>query len=367
MKIALLGDIAPFGRYCIHKNPDVLTQFEGVRSFLRTHDLVVGNLEVPFTDDERPAGAKSAHIRSHPKNIELLRYLGVTHVTLANNHIGDFGLAGYRRTKAVLESAGIEWFGAEKKTIRLELDGEKVALIGYCSLNTNPARVGRGGVQLLNLLDVDPVLADLQRECLDGYFPILAVHSGQEHVHTPSSEDVKFARGLASKFDYIYYGHHPHVVQGSEVIGNSVAFYSLGNFVFDDVYTSRDTANPLVRMSKENKTGAMASLTLDGGKIASWSIVPIYLGEERVDIGDDVVGFDAKPYNDALAAAGTPEYDDRRAGLINDYIQSRRALRDLKWYWRRLSLNSLGIILAARKNAGEHRNMFSSKLSRLGG
>ena len=48
MKIALLGDIAMFGRYCIKNNPKLFAELESVKKYLSQFDIVVGNLEAPF-------------------------------------------------------------------------------------------------------------------------------------------------------------------------------------------------------------------------------------------------------------------------------------------------------------------------------
>jgi len=79
-------------------------------------------------------------------------------------------------------------------------------------------------------------------------------------------------------------------------------------------------------------------------------------------IGDAVPGFDMAAYDTHLATAGTPEYDQNRASVIRAFIERRRELRDFKWYLRRLNLNSIGIILKARKNARLYNEIFSSKL-----
>lgn len=365
MKIALLGDIALFGRYCLRKNPNVLSHFDAVRNFLGDYDVIVGNLETPFSDSERPAGWKSAHIRSHPANADLLKYLGVTHVTLANNHVADYGRRAYERTKSILDQAGIGWFGAEGKQIHIEQKGEKIALLGYCSLTTNPSTVSSGTDSIPNILDIDDVVCEMTENARRGFLNVLAIHSGQEHVHMPSSEDVAFARRLAARFDYVYYGHHPHVVQGAEQVGMSPIFYSLGNFVFDDVYTPRDENEPLIRLSEANKTGAIASLTVHNGEVRDWRLTPLYLRSDEMLIGGKVPCFRIDEYNALLLNAGSQEYESKRRDSIASYIGSRRARRNLKWYLKRLNMNSIGIILSARSNARRHHFSFSSKLGRL--
>lgn len=367
MKIALLGDLAPFGRYCLHKSARVKSQFTELAGFLRTHDVVVANLETPFADGDRCVGSKSAHIHAHPSNLELLKHLGVTHVTLGNNHVADYGLPGYTRTKALLDSAGIGWFGSEGQVLRLERGNDRVALIGYCSLNTNPLVLRTALGTAPNLLDVDNVVGEMARASKDGYLPILAIHSGQEHVHLPSSEDVEFARSLAACFRYIYYGHHPHVVQGVEEVDGSVILYSLGNIIFDDVYTPRNKEQPLIKLSQANKTGLIASINVHGNAISDWRVLPMYLGDHNVQLGEDVSGFDIEDYNRSLIAVGTTEYDNQRREQIESYFSSRRALRNLKWYISRLNFNSVGILIGARKNAHMHSRMFTEKLPKLKG
>jgi len=365
MRIALLGDIAPFGRYCLADNADVLHQFASVRAYLSQFDLVVGNLEAPFALNDRAIGGKSATVKAHPDNVSLLTALGVTHVTLANNHIGDFGRSAYERTKGILEAAGIGWFGTEGRQIELEKEGEKIALLGFCSYNTNPSPVLANLTDELNYLDAQAVFEAVKSNASNGFLSILAVHSGQEHVHMPSSEDITFARALAQVSNYVYFGHHPHVIQGQENIDGSAIFYSLGNFIFDDVYTPRDTEKPLILMSEANKTGAIGTLEICDGRIVTSSVTPIYLGEDRVLIDDEVTGFCMEEFNRFLADAGTPEYNRHRSEMISKYIKGRRELRDLKWVLRRLNFNSVGIILKARKNARLYRDSFSSKVPLL--
>lgn len=362
MKIALLGDIAPFGRYCLTENPDLLDQFASVRTYLSQFDLVIGNLETPFAVKERPIGGKSATVKAHPDNVNLLTFLGVTHVTLANNHIGDFGLSAYERTKAILEAAGIGWFGTEGKQIEIEKDSEKIALLGFCSYNTNPSPIVPGSASKLNYLNAQAVFDAVKRNASSGLFSILAVHSGQEHIHMPSSDDVRFARHLAGMANYVYCGHHPHVVQGHERVAGSAIFYSLGNFVFDDVYTRRDPGKPLITLSEANKTGAIGTVEIKNGQIIDFDVTPTYLSADQVLVGDAVQGFDMAEYDAYLTSAGTPEYAQNRAAIIKAIIDSRREQRDLKWYLRRLNMNSMGIILKARKNARLYREVFASKL-----
>ena len=366
MKIALLGDIAFFGRFCLNNNSDLYNQLSNLRLYLSRFDLVIGNLETPFVENQTPIRGKSAVIKADSLNIDLLAWLGITHVTLANNHMGDFGKSGYQFTTHLLDKVGIGWFGVEDKQLRIEIKGEKLALHGYCSHNTNPSPIGSRKEKGLNYLDPESVLQNIEENRRDGYFNIIAVHSGVEHVHMPSSDDVFFARGLAKNGSYIYYGHHPHVIQAHERVGNSEIFYSLGNCLFDDVYTPKDTEAPLIKLSEANKTGAIATLELQSGEIISAGLTPIYLGDDNVLVGEQVVNDNITFINSLVDTAGTEKYDSKRAAAIGAYIENRKKLRNLRWYVSRLNWSSVLMIFNVRRNAKRYSSEFLAKLKIFG-
>ncbi len=182
----------------------------------------------------------------------------------------------------------------------------------------------------------------------------------------PSSEEVKFARKIAQDFNYIYYGHHPHVIQGFEEIKGSALFYSLGNFIFDDVFTPRDTYKPLIKLSRHNKTGIIGEVEIQNNKIIKCNSTPIYMSDESMKIDDEIDDVDLDAYNSILKDAGSKEYDQKRANTIQDFLNSRRQMRDFKWYLRRLNLNSIGILLKAKQNLRLYQKHFISKIDLIG-
>ena len=286
-------------------------------------------------------------------------------MNLANNHIGDYGLDGYERTVELIEDNNLKWFGTENKQLNLNYDGEKVALMGFCSFNTNPSPVKSKSKFGLNYLDVNKVIENLKDNDEKGYFNILSVHSGQEHIHMPSSDDVKFARYLANQFNYVYYGHHPHVIQGFERVNKSAIFYSLGNFIFDDVYTSKDKEKPLIALSESNKTGGIGEIEINNGVIKKSCITPIYLDENKMLVGDEIQTANLSEYDAHLRNACSDEYNLERSRVISSYISSRKEMRDFKWYISRLNLNSLGIIIKSKLNSFLYNKHFSSKLKTM--
>lgn len=250
MKIALLGDIAFYGKYST-ANRNIYEYFSDVANILKEFDHVIGNLETPLIKSNfSPYGSKSAHIFSEEENVQLLKYLNIDIVNLANNHIFDYGILGYVNTKRILDANNISYFGIDNKQLKIEGYDSKIALCGYCCYSTNSLgyydKKKQIGVNILDAFSVEEALIENYNQ---GYMNITSFHVGQEHINYPNYDHIEMARKLAQKVPYVYYGHHPHVIQGIEEIENSLLAYSLGNFCFDDVYTSK-SYKPLIKQQK---------------------------------------------------------------------------------------------------------------------
>jgi hypothetical protein len=183
MKVALLGDAAFYGKFCLNNGipKEVLNT---TAYFLQSFDYVVLNLETPFAlDNAKKHGNKSAYIRSDPVNVELLKFLSVDAVCLSNNHMFDFGYDAFELTKEILSDNCIEYFGVEGKDLKINIEGNKIAFSGYCCFSTNPINANSAGV---NPLIYSHVSDKLKEDQLHGYNSILGFHAGQEHVNFPN-------------------------------------------------------------------------------------------------------------------------------------------------------------------------------------
>ena len=216
--------------------------------------------------------------------------------------------------------------------------------------------MGENGINILNVKEVERLMSENWEK---GYFNIVSVHTGQEHVNYPNYDAIRMARKWAKQFDYVYYGHHPHVIQGMETIKNAHIFYSLGNFCFDDVYTSK-SKKPLVKLSENNKTGMIVILDFDGNSLKSCKTVPFFMGEDKMEIRNDFHQ-QIDEYSSALSM-NWREYLSMRKKLLDAYIQQRKAKRNLTWYLKRLNLNSYIMIRNAKSNMKEYQANVKSYL-----
>ena len=356
MKIALLGDMAFFGRFSVNENLQTEVLFSEVADYLQGFDYVVGNLETPFSEKKISFGAKSAYICADPEDVRTLKQLHVNAVCLANNHMFDFGDEGYETTKRVLYENGIDFFGVEGKELHLDSDGCKVAFSGFCCYTTNPLKCVKYGEYGVNAYNVEKVRDIMNHNARDGYLNIVAVHAGMEHVNYPSLDHIRAARRLACICPFVYFGHHPHVIQGVEEYNGSIIAHSLGNFCFDDVYTDK-SAKPLVELTENNRTGAILELEIYENRIENWREQIIYFEKEgKVSIIDTPA--EIAEYNNRLATCedDSVSYTDYRNRILSSRLSDRKASRNLSWYLKRLRWRYLQIIINSRKNAREFNN-----------
>lgn len=349
MKIALLGDTAFYGKFCVKENPNLYNYLSSVKKELEAYDYVVLNLETPFVNNQKPWGHKSAFIKSAPENIELLKYLGVNAVCLANNHMFDYGQSAFEFTKELLNKYGIQYFGVEDKVVLVEKAGNKIAFSGYCCYSTNPQGLTRRGVNKLDFREVEATLSLYHKQ---GYSNIVSVHAGQEHVNYPNYDHIQFARKLSDNLPYVYYGHHPHVLQGIEKYKSSVHLYSLGNFCFDDVYTIKSTT-PLVKMSENNKRSVIISLEYKDNCLVNNTLIPIYDAQICTKNISDNINELMNEYSKTLQLP-QDEYKLKRNRLLREYLASRKTMRNLNWYLKRLNFSSLMQIYNAKANAKKY-------------
>jgi gamma-polyglutamate biosynthesis protein CapA len=212
---------------------------EEVRPLLEA-DYVTGNLEQVISDraDELPEADKLIHLASDRRAAQAIADAGFTTLALANNHLMDHGIPGLRDTIAALEGVGLAYTGAgEDLDDAIEIDyqdhdGITVATLSFSDAHVVGfvARAFQGGV-----LGAEPDRASrLIREAdANADLVVAHFHWGTEYGFAPNRDQRDLARMAAMSGADIVVGHHPHVLQSVERIGDTLVLYSLGNFVFD--------------------------------------------------------------------------------------------------------------------------------------
>jgi len=194
--------------------------FDGVREIFANDDYTVVNLENVFTDRsltkrEKPEDPAYWYF-SRTANAQILTQSSIEMVSIANNHANDYGDAGYRDTKAALQSAGV-LYGESGKIVYLEKNGIKVAVI--CTGLWNEYQTS----YVVNLVKKAEEQSDFQ---------IVFYHGGTEREYVPDQWRVKASHTLVDNGADCVVGNHPHVLQPMEKYHGADIIYSLGNFLF---------------------------------------------------------------------------------------------------------------------------------------
>lgn len=343
-KIALLGDIGLFGRH-VAANPNAPEFFSDVADRLAGYDLVAGNLETPISTGGSRKGGKSAYLRASPHEVALLKQLNVGAVTLANNHILDFGREGLIETQRVLDEAGIAYFGVGQRPLNMNLGGEEIRLLGYCSYDTNPLGLISGDIDPFSVRALENDLAKARE---DGAFPIISLHFGAEHRSYPSPRHQAALKHLAARYDFILHGHHPHMFQPVEAWRKSLLAYSLGNFCFDTVMDEK-SQTPFLTMSSLNRMSAIVEVEISGGGLTSWSLVPIRDDGDRLRVEDDQAEAHICQIMSRFAA-DREECEREASEQRRQFVRSRIERRDLKFFLQRLRPRYARMLLAGMLN-----------------
>jgi len=253
--ILFLGDTS-FGENYMPDSGGVLTAhgydypLTRFRDIMRSANVVIANLETPVTDrtDSPFTGKKEyVHWSRSDRAPQVLAAHNISAVSLANNHMLDFGTGGLADTQAHLAASRIRSFGAGAtaqeavQPLRLSLHADEapsLAVFGgfehfgaYENVYHFYADEDRPGV--LNLSD--PLLTEhveaLQKQSED-MFVIAFPHWGEDY-QWESGEQRRIARELIAAGTDLVIGHGAHQLQGIENIGGKWVIYGLGNFVFN--------------------------------------------------------------------------------------------------------------------------------------
>jgi poly-gamma-glutamate synthesis protein (capsule biosynthesis protein) len=362
MKIALLGDIALYGKYSLTTSEKVYDYFSDISKMLKEYDHVIGNLETPFSINQKPYSYKSANIKSAPQNIDILKYLNIDIVNLANNHIYDYGKNSYNLTKELLNEYNIKYFGIEDTIINIEDNSSKIAIHGYCCYSTNPTGIAYKGGCGVNRLNVPYIKHKMNQLAIEGYLNILSMHCGQEHVNYPNYDHILLARQLSEVVPYVFYGHHPHVIQGIEIWKESFIAYSLGNFCFDDVYIEGCDL-PLIKQYEANKKSFILDLEVINNKIVTYKIIPIYADKYFLSINHAHILKEIELYSSRLSEKKETYIAERSKKLL-EYVGKRKKLRNINWYIKRLRFKYFMILLFAYINSIKYKKNVADALKK---
>ena len=255
MKILITGDF-------FVSQPEDIQLDSSIRKCFASCDYRIVNYEGPVADNYRTLPIKSGPRLMQPASTRsILNELKIDMLTLANNHLMDQGVDGYRKTVSTLKDFELLGVGTWTDAYRIkyiEKDGVKVALLNLCEFQfgmlydkwtQSDVTIGCAWVNhaLANkLIDEGKKHAD---------YLVAIIHAGVEMIDVPLPEWRDRYREMIDMGCDAVIAHHPHVIQGYEIYNGKPIMYSLGNFCFSGGVNA---------LSGDWNIGALALLSIEG-------------------------------------------------------------------------------------------------------
>jgi gamma-polyglutamate biosynthesis protein CapA len=244
--VGFVGDLG-LGRYITSlsraKN-DFSWSFQKISPWLLQNDFTLANLESPIIADCPTDPGSTFTFCGDPRFVPFLHDYRFV-LNLNNNHILNYGQNGLSQTESYL---GSDYF-YDQFYIK-KINNISFGFLGYDFIS-NPD------------LDQPQILSQIKTVRQQVDFLIVSLHWGNEYLSAPESWRVDFAHQLVDAGVDVVFGQHPHVWQGMEIYHDKYIFYSFGNFIFDQNWSTATTHSQIAR------------LTFTKNKITGYQLFPI--------------------------------------------------------------------------------------------
>lgn len=259
-----------------------------VASLMRGADLSIANLECALTASNQiwPGAPKAFYFGAPPQAVETLLDAGIDMLSLANNHILDFGVAGLQQTLLLLQTHGIHHAGsgnnldAARAPAIVARNGIKFGMAAFCDHQADfAAAADRPGIAYVDLEDEPGTLAALRSalellQQADVDWPLLAIHWGPNMVYRPAAQIRRIAHATIDMGWKILFGHSAHVFQGIEIYQRCPIIYAAGDLV-DDYY---------VDPAFKNDHQLLFELVLDRHALQRIRLHPLFIADCRTQL-----------------------------------------------------------------------------------
>lgn len=208
-------------------------------SYMKESDLMILNHEFVFSNRGEAMEDKEYTLRTDPEYVKILQELGTDVVSIANNHILDFGQDAFLDTLDTLEDAEIAYTGGGRnleeasKPVVKEINGQTFAFLAATRVSPSAdwyaGKNHPGIVQTYDATAFNTAIADADSKY---DHVIVYVHWGIEREEIPQDYQRTLAKGYIDAGADLIIGAHPHILQGFEYYKGVPICYSLGNYLF---------------------------------------------------------------------------------------------------------------------------------------
>jgi len=210
---------------------------------MRDADIFMLNNEFPYTDRGEPTEEKTYTFRANPESVKYLHDMGVDIVSVANNHVYDYGEVSLLDTLDTLEGAAMPYVGAGRniadaiKPVYFVANDYKIAYVSATQIEQgdfpDTKGAGENSAGVFRCWNDDLIYKVVREAKENADFVIAYIHWGQELSETLHWAQPDQAAKLVEAGVDIIIGDHPHCLQEIAYIEDVPVVYSMGNFWFN--------------------------------------------------------------------------------------------------------------------------------------
>ncbi len=234
---------------------------EETLNIMKNSELMVANSEFTVSNRGTAMSGKQYTFRAKPERLNIYYEMGVDLVTLANNHVYDFGKDAFLDMLDAFNEYEIPHIGAghnideAKAPYYFIINGYKFAFLNASRaekyiLTPGASETSEG---VFRCYDPTNMVNQIKIVKENSDFVIALIHFGKEGSHDLEKEQVESAKKYIDAGADAIVGHHAHVLQGVEFYKDKPIIYNLGDFIFNG--NTEDTA---IFQIKLNYDGSMS-------------------------------------------------------------------------------------------------------------
>ena len=262
---------------------------QGLLEQMRNADIFMINNEFTFTSRGTPTVNKKFTFRANPGNVSMYEEMGVDIVSVANNHIYDYGEVSLLDTLDTLEQAEIPYVGAGRNLqeamtpVYYIANGMKIAFVSATQIERNSVPDTKEATQdsagVLRCMNPHNLLLTIEEAKKNSDYVILYIHWGTESQEAIDWLQEQQAPIYAQAGVDLIIGDHPHCLQKMDSVEGVPVIYSLGNFWFNS----------------RTQNSCVVKVTLRAGEIESFQFIPcrqsdcrtaLLTGQEKTEVLD---------------------------------------------------------------------------------
>lgn len=289
------GDILMDDHYAVmstyhNRGNDINQAFDqGLLEQMRNADIFMINNEFTFTSRGTPTVNKKFTFRANPGNVSMYEEMGADIVSVANNHIYDYGEISLLDTLDTLEQAEIPYVGAGRNLqeamtpVYYIANGMKIAFVSATQIERNGTPDTKEATQdsagVLRCMNPDNLLLTIEEAKKNSDYVILYIHWGTESQEAIDWLQEQQAPIYAQAGVDLIIGDHPHCLQKMDSVEGVPVIYSLGNFWFNS----------------RTQNSCVVKVALRAGEMESFQFIPcrqsdcrtaLLTGQEKTEVLD---------------------------------------------------------------------------------